>query len=318
MDEEAHEWHNAAIEASNLSQTELVFGDVARATTTGETSVVLATRAGAPDLMAMFLANHADALHAAGEWEKAAGLFADAERRQKKNRPEYPLLYSMTGYHYCDLLLALGQAAEARDRAAQTLEWARPQNWVLDIALDTLTLGRAHHALAFQSLTNAHSAEAVRDDACAAGAKLDEAIENLRASGHLDFIPPGMLAHARFRRALGDWDGAARDFDEVEEIAEPGPMRLYLCDRALERARLALAQREAFAPLNGLVEPTPPPPAPPDPAEAARLLEEARKELDAARKLIAECGYHRRDEELAELDAVVADRCRFADLPPRV
>jgi hypothetical protein len=37
-----------------------------------------------------------------------------------------------------------------------------------------------------------------------------------------------------------------------------------------------------------------------------------------ARKLIAECGYHRRDEELAELDAVVAGARRFADLPPRV
>ena len=83
-------------------------------------------------------------------------------------------------------------------------------------------------------------------------------------------------------------------------------MRLYLCDCALERARLALARREAFAPLNGLVDPSPPPPALPDAAEAARLLEEARKELDAARKLIADCGYHRRDEELAELDEVVA------------
>ena len=41
-------------------------------------------------------------------------------------------------------------------------------------------------------------------------------------------------------------------------------------------------------------------------------------ELDAARKLIAECGYHRRDEELSELDDVVAGRRRFADLPPRV
>jgi hypothetical protein len=45
---------------------------------------------------------------------------------------------------------------------------------------------------------------------------------------------------------------------------------------------------------------------------------EARRELDAARTLIAECGYHRRDEELSELDEVVAGRRRFADLPPRV
>jgi hypothetical protein len=56
----------------------------------------------------------------------------------------------------------------------------------------------------------------------------------------------------------------------------------------------------------------------PDSDEAARLREEARKELDVARKLIAECSYHRRDEELAELDAVVGGHRHFADLPPRV
>ncbi len=48
------------------------------------------------------------------------------------------------------------------------------------------------------------------------------------------------------------------------------------------------------------------------------LLEQARKELDVARKLIAECGYHRRDGELAELDGVAAGRRVFADLPPRL
>jgi hypothetical protein len=56
----------------------------------------------------------------------------------------------------------------------------------------------------------------------------------------------------------------------------------------------------------------------PDPDAAAALKEEAWKQLDVARKLVAECGYHRRDEELAELEEVVAGGRRFADLPPRV
>ena len=60
------------------------------------------------------------------------------------------------------------------------------------------------------------------------------------------------------------------------------------------------------------------PPAPPDATVAAALREEAREQLDVARKVIAECGYHRRDEELAELYAVVAGGRRSADLPPRV
>jgi len=318
MEEAVQDWRNAARAASNLSQTELLVGEIAAAVATAEKSVAHADRSGDGFQMLVNRATHANALHAAGQREKAEGLFAEAERRQRERQPEYPLLYSLQGYLYCDLLPSQGRPAEARDRAAQTIEVARRNSWVLDVGLDTLTLGRAHLALALQHLVSARSFETARDDARAAAARLAEAIEGLRASGANNHLPRGLLARAAFRRTVADWDGAARDLDEVEEIAEPGPMRLHFCDCALERARLALARREAFAPLNGLVAPSPPPPAPPDAAAAARLLEEARKELDAARKLIAECGYHRRDEELAEFDDVVAGRRRFADLPPRV
>jgi hypothetical protein len=131
-------------------------------------------------------------------------------------------------------------------------------------------------------------------------------------------MPRGLLARAAFRRSVGDWDSAARDLDEVEEIAEPGPMRLHLCDMALERARLAFSHIAAFAPLNGLIDDSPPQPVPPGAEESAKLAEEARANLATARELIERCGYRRRDEELAELEAVLAGHRRFADLPPRV
>jgi hypothetical protein len=277
-------------------------------------SVVVADRSGDGFLILYTRAARADALHAAGEWKKAADLFADAERRQLLG----PWLYSVQGYRYCDLLLSQRRVGAVRDRAAKGLEIARKNQWLLEIALDKVTLGRANFALAFQRPASGTSPQIARDDARAAAIELDEAIERLRASGAYNHLPRGLLARAAFRRAVGDWDGAARELDEVKEIAEPGPMRLYLCDGALERARLALARREAFAPLAGLVTPSPPPPALPDAAETARLLEEARRELGAACKLVGECGYHRRDEELAELDDVLAGRRRFADLPARV
>jgi hypothetical protein len=95
-------------------------------------------------------------------------------------------------------------------------------------------------------------------------------------------------------------------------------MRLYLCDTALERGRLALARCEAFAPLNGLVDNSPPQPEPADPAERARLLAEAVDQLRIAADYIETCGYHRRDEELTELQAVLRGERSFASLPPRV
>jgi hypothetical protein len=224
----------------------------------------------------------------------------------------------VAGYRYCDLLLSQEKAAEVRDRATQTTEMARRAKWVLDLALGTLALGRAHLALALQSPAGGSCSETTSDDARAGAARADEAVGRLRAAGASHYLPGGLLARAAFRRAVGDWDGSARDLDEAQEIAEPGPMRLFLCDCALERARVALARFEAFAPLTGLAEPGSPPPALPNADAAAGLREEARVQLDAARNLIAECGYHRRDEELSELDDVVAGRRRFADLPPRV
>jgi len=78
---------------------------------------------------------------------------------------------------------------------------------------------------------------------------------------------------------------------------------------------LAFARIETFAPLNGLLEDSPPQPVAPDAAEAARLQEEAQANLTEARKLITECGYHRRDESLPSWRPCSPAP---ADLPPRV
>jgi hypothetical protein len=148
--------------------------------------------------------------------------------------------------------------------------------------------------------------------------KFEEAVEGLRASGDATALPIGLLARVVLRRAIGLWDGAERDLDEIEEVAEPGPMLLFLCDACLERARLALARVEAFVPLRGVIEDAPPKPVQPSAEEATALKEEAQKNLQKARKLIAECGYHRRDKELAELEAVLNGEKKFAELPPCV
>ncbi len=311
-------WRNAATSGSNLSQAELLVGEVAAAAATAEQSIAHADQSGDELQMMRNRATRADALDATGRSEEAERLFADAEQRQKKHQPLYPFLYSLQGYWYCDRLLAKAEWAAARDRASQTLEWGGSQYTLLSIALDRLTLGRAHLGLALESVARHLPTITEHDNARAAYTQLGESVDGLRRAGQLDHIPRGLLARAGFRRSFGDWDGAARDLDEVEEIAEPGPMRLFLCDMALERARLALARIAAFAPLNGLIDDSPPKPAPPGAEESAKLAAEARVNLATARELIERCGYHRRDEELAELEAVRDGRRRFADLPPRV
>jgi hypothetical protein len=55
----------------------------------------------------------------------------------------------------------------------------------------------------------------------------------------------------------------------------------------------------------------------PDADEATRLMEQARLNVAKAGSLITECGYHRRDDELAALQAVLNGARTFADRPPR-
>lgn len=147
---EAHvaqeDWENAAASASNLSELTLTLGDVPRAVAFGEQSVELADRSG----NAFHRVDHrtvlADALHQEGRWEESAATFRDAAAMQAEWQPQYPRLYSLAGFRYCDLLLgqeepeadsgldglaSLASKQKEAERfrevlkhARQTLEWA--------------------------------------------------------------------------------------------------------------------------------------------------------------------------------------------------
>jgi len=100
-------------------------------------------------------------------------------------------------------------------------------------------------------------------------------VDGLRKAGTTHHLPRGLLTRA-WLRSLENYDeGARADLDEAWEIAERGPMRLHMADIHLYRVRLFHA-----------VKPYP--------------WKSAQEDLAAAEKLINECGYHRRDEELAD------------------
>jgi hypothetical protein len=100
-------------------------------------------------------------------------------------------------------------------------------------------------------------------------------VASLRLAGEQSWLTAGLLTRAWLRFLEGDAKGAKADLDEAQEIAERGPMRLFMADTHLHRARLFLR-----------VKPYP--------------WESPAADLKAAEKLINDCGYHRRDEELAD------------------
>ncbi len=160
-------------------------------------------------------------------------------------------------------------------RAAQTLPIAARNNWPLDIALDHLTTGRAalYRAILEESAIRKSKSE------------IEMAVDGLRRAGQQIMLPRGLLTRAWLRTLSGDGGSAKADLDEAWEIAERGPMRLYMADIHLYRARL----------FHGVT------PYPWDKDEQGQPRG-PKDELAAARKLIQQCGYWRRKEELEDAE----------------
>ena len=342
---QAH-WKPAAILASNLSELELTLGEVAGAVGDAEQSVTYADRSGDAFWRMGTRTTHADALHQAGRRAEAEARFREAEQMQADDDSDYPLLYSLRGFNYCDLLLAEAERAawqrvlELRasvlecasplalsgvasppnatstsaaqsgrglphsktlragsERASKMFEWRTPGDPLLDIALDHLTLGRA--ALYTAILEGSRRREEADGPpmspdvrlVTSAATELDAAVSGLRRAGTQDHLPRGLLTRAWQRSLTGALtsaqagpDSAQSDLDEAWEIAERGPMPLFMADIHLSRARLFGMKKEECRMKN----------------EEAYPWESPQHDLAEAERLIQKHGYHRRDGELAD------------------
>ena len=307
------DWKAAATCANNLSELDLMLGEVVAAEQDIEQSVTLADRSGDAFIRMAIRTTRADALHQAGRQAESLREFLEAARILQEIQPYNPPLYSLAGARYADLLLAapertawqrtaLGQPGlaegttghhqalqEAGQLTAQTIRIAKHNNLLLDIALDHLTLART--TLFTAALTQA---EPGASDLALAHREADAAVADLRDASRQDYIPRSLLTRAWLRAITGPLtgpDSAQADLDEAWDIAERGPMRLHMADIHLYRARLFFR-----------AEPYP--------------WQSPEADLKAARELIERCGYGRRREELEDAEAALAQWRRIQLIGP--
>jgi hypothetical protein len=159
------------------------------------------------------------------------------------------------------------------ERATQTLKWVSERGWLLDIALDHLTMGRAALYCAILENTDFRPHNP-------AFSHVDLAVDGLRHAGHQQYLPLGLLTRAWLRSLTGRRTGpesAQSDLDEAWEVAERGPMPLHMADIHLYRARLFFRE-----------DPYP--------------WKSPQADLAEARRLIEKHGYWRRKEELEDAE----------------
>lgn len=195
--------------------------------------------------------------------------------------------------HYQRLLKSAATSVEScravSDRAAQTLKIAERNNWLLETALDHLTVGRA--ALYVAILKSRGSAQISQYSSLglstedlgglrSAAQQIHATVAGFRRCGITHQIPRGLVTRAWLRSLTGPRTGtesAQSDLDEAWEIAERGPIRLFLADIHLHRARLFHAE-------------TPYP------------WKSSHDDLAKARQHIEKHGYSRRIEELEDAE----------------
>ena len=285
-------WKNAAISASNLSELYLTLGDVGQALTFARQSVELADQSGDWEVQMPNRTTLADALHQAGQLAEAEAAFHEAEELQKKRQPDFPLLYSLQGFLYCDLLMSQGKVQEVARRAEQAIKIAERNHWLLDIALDNLSLGRAKLGMSLRGAL-ATKQSPIDEGIASPSARndillyLNRAVDGLRESGNQHELPRGLLARAEYYRVTGAVEKCQRDLDEAFGVASRGGMGLYVADCHLEYARLALACRRSPRP---------------SPWEGEGV---AREHLKTAKEMIAKMGYHRRDKDVEEIESLL-------------
>jgi len=249
----------AARNAENLSQTLGYLGRLPESVQSARESVAYASRTANPHSIMDSTSALAIALFLTGHPE-AEDAFQQVEVLQ---RGEFPVLYSLRGYYYCDLLLTKGRYAEVLARARRTLAFTIPAVGrglgLFDVALDQLSIGRALMHM-----------RRPRD----AANYIDQALDSLRRAGTQHHIPRALLARAELRCLLKLYSESREDVETAAEIALTGGMRLFEADCHLMLAKLSVSLGR---------------------------FSEAQQQVESAAAIVVDTGYSLRQREIERI-----------------
>jgi len=262
------DWPTAAKVASNISQLYLILGEIQQSLRFAEKCRELADKCGFPANKPVNYATYASVLHQLGRLNEAEEWFNKAEKIQREIVPPTPILYSVRGFEFCDLLLTQEKYNEVLDRGEKikSLYSRFSGASLLDQALNNLSLGCAHMMKA-QKQPNGDYSEAK--------IYLDMAIDGLRRAGQQDHLPRGFLKRAELRIIMGSFDKAKDDLETAYSIANRSHMRLFEADCHIGHSALYIATGEK---------------------------DKAKESLFIAKKMIADIGYYRRDGIVKSLE----------------
>jgi|GEM_PF-590518 len=233
-------------------------------------------------------------LHQQGNWPEAQKLFVTAEKMQQNAWPKLPVLFSLWGFRYCDLLLDQLEYAPKKEFRQQFQKLQERLAAMQDLPADVLAntvpernlalVGKGLEDLFLAKLTLIRARKSHAKNSIETQAEVRQAIDNLRIASRPEYIPLGLLARATLHCEMGDLKTAERELKDALEIVKSGKMQLYEVDCYLYFIRLHLQQFRH--------------------SSEEHYLKKARKYWDDAYSEIERLGYYRRNQELDSLKAL--------------
>ncbi|MGO9173873.1 MAG: TIR domain-containing protein [Rhodomicrobium sp.] len=224
----AGHWENAAIGFGTLSNLLVTIGRLSGdegAVAAGKRAVAFAERSENAFQHLARITDYGDALFQKGMLSHAEALFREAEVLQAKRHPNQPILSTVQGYQYCDLLLFRNRCREVTQRYNYFVASRSSGASMLGFALEELVIARL--------ALSASPPTAVRSEA---------ALADLRQANVEQELPRGLITHAETLWRCGDTTAADESLREAETIAQRGPMPLFMADAQLLRARIQLSE----------------------------------------------------------------------------
>lgn len=217
-------WAAGAAAASNLSETELLSGDLRAALLRARQGVVFADESAEPYQRSGKRTTLADALHQLGRLTEAEQAFEEASHITRQDGIPEPI--SQFGfYRWCELRLTRRRYSDTAEMARRCL--ATPDSNPLYVALHQLMLGLALLRGSGDMAPPPETAEVI-----------ERALSGLRQAGNADMTPKGLLARAELRARQGRMEAALGDVDEAAVMAERARMPLLMIDARLTRASI--------------------------------------------------------------------------------
>lgn len=282
--------------ASALSSVKLILGEIDESIKTAKDAIDLSARLKNTNFYKDRHNALAHAYHYNGNYELAEKTYTKSLKNIPKNIKHLPAL---AGFYHCIFILDATEKLILKNftnfKSNAPIEIQKKEidlinsnlkkvHYKVSYALKneiTLTTIAADNLMViilnlYEILLKAYSKESYFID----WDHINETISKLHQCGEMDQTPLGLIIRSAYYAINNQYTGeysAQSDLDEAWEIAVRGPMRLFMADIHLNRARLFYGEEKY-------------------------PWESPKKDIQEARKLIEECNYWRRKEELEQIE----------------